>query len=497
MGKKGNLSVFGIGGLSNINLIVSTLTGPQSQLYGESDRDQYFTANTGVAGATYNYTINEHTYIRITVAETGNDIFANHNFVFRTVNANNTYTLDSLKPILGYDFKTATTVAHWYLNKKISAKQTLKFGVVNNYYQLNLADSTREYPVTRQDWLRRENFKGGTDLAEAYAQYKYRLDNKLTFTVGVHGQYLTLNNSRSVEPRAGMRWLASDKDVITAGYGLHSQMQELYQYFANIPGNPVAMPNHGLGFTRSQHVVVAWERMLSNIMRLRIESYYQYLFDVPIENTPGSSYSALDQGSSYSRDFSNQLTNRGTGYNYGAELTLEKRMHSGYYFLFTASLYDSKARGNDGVYRNTDFNSTYAVNFLGGYERKISKYGTLIAGGKVTYSGGKLYSPVNAAASNALGDVVIVDSLRNSLQFKPYFRADVKLGARFNAKKVTHELGLDLVNVFNTRNVLSLTYSSDLAGQPATASYPFYEQYQLGFLPIFYYRIDFGLAHKK
>jgi hypothetical protein len=152
-------------------------------------------------------------------------------------------------------------------------------------------------------------------------------------------------------------------------------------------------------------------------------------------------------------------------------------------------LFDSKAKGNDGVYRNTDYNSQYAVNVLGGYEKKISKYGTLITGVKVTFIGGKLYSPVDTAASNSYGDAIVVDSLRNTLQFSPYFRADLKIGARFNSKKVTHEIGLDLVNIFNTKNILSQSYSYGLYKETGQ---PFYYQYQLGFLPIFYYRIDFG-----
>ena len=209
----------------------------------------------------------------------------------------------------------------------------------------------------------------------------------------------------------------------------------------------------------------------------------------------GSSFSTLDQGSGYTRDFPDTLKNTGTGYNYGLDLTLEKTFSHGYYLLFTGSLFDSKAKGNDGVFRNTDYNSHYAFNFLGGYEKKIGRYGTLITGVKVTLIGGKLYSPVDVKASDSLGDMIVIDSKRNTLQYAPYFRADLKVGVRLNSKNVTHEIALDLVNVFNTKNALSETYSSYLAEQGN--AYPFYTQYQLGFLPIFYYRIDFGVKRKQ
>src|SRR5690606_12884108 len=53
IGKKSNISVFGIGGLSNIDLVVSKFEEPTDELYGEDDRDQYFTSNTGVAGVSF------------------------------------------------------------------------------------------------------------------------------------------------------------------------------------------------------------------------------------------------------------------------------------------------------------------------------------------------------------------------------------------------------------------------------------------------------------
>jgi hypothetical protein len=87
-------------------------------------------------------------------------------------------------------------------------------------------------------------------------------------------------------------------------------------------------------------------------------------------------------------------------------------------------------------------------------------------------------------------EAIVVDSQRNTLQFKPYFRTDLKLGVRLNSKKVTHEIAIDLVNIFNTQNILEADYSY---GLQQLGKNPFYYQYQLGFLPIFYYRIDFGV----
>lgn len=488
--KKFNLSIFGIGGMSDIDLIVSNLTEQPEELYGESDRDQYFGSNMGVLGTSLSYIINPSTYTKLTVAQTATSIKSKHIKVFR----DNNFMVDSLKDILGYRFATNTTTAHWFVNKKLSNRHTVKAGLVNNYYNLNHIDSSRQYPPTIQTWQYRIDFGGNTNLLQAYVQYKYRPSNAVTMTAGLHGQYLSHNQSKALEPRIAFKYAMNNSNVFTLGYGLHSQMQPLYQYFANLPTNPTtAMHNYNIGFTRSHQSVAGYEHIFSRALKLRSEVYYQYLFNIPIETRQGSSFSGLNQGSSFSRLFPNTLVNAGTGYNYGIELTVEKTFSKNYYLLFSGALFDSKAKGNDGIYRNTDYNGRFATNMLAGYEYKLSKNSTLLTGLKITYAGGRLYSPPDITASNAIGDLVVIDSLRNTEQFQDYFRTDIKLGIRINAKKLTHEIAFDLVNILNTKNVLSLTYNYDLAAQGA---YPFITQYQLGFLPLFYYRIDFGLGKK-
>jgi hypothetical protein len=87
-----------------------------------------------------------------------------------------------------------------------------------------------------------------------------------------------------------------------------------------------------------------------------------------------------------------------------------------------------------------------------------------------------------------VGNLVEVDSLRNTLQFHSYFRFDIKIGYKISTKKTTHEIAFDLVNIFNNKNILGLTYAPDPSNPGAN---PIKQEYQLGFLPLFYYRVDF------
>lgn len=215
-----------------------------------------------------------------------------------------------------------------------------------------------------------------------------------------------------------------------------------------------------------------------------------HLYDVPVDRFQLSSYSLLNEGASFSRFFPSPMTNKGTGKNYGLELTMEKFFSHSYFMMLTASWYDSRYKGSDGIERNTSFNGHYAANFLGGKEFTFGekKNTTWSTGFKLTQAGGQRYTPVDTTLSHLTGEIVEKDKERNTLQFRDYFRFDFRIGIKINAKKLTHALTFDLVNILNTKNILSLTYVFD-PSQPA--SNPIKEQYQLGFLPLFSYKIDF------
>ena len=102
--------------------------------------------------------------------------------------------------------------------------------------------------------------------------------------------------------------------------------------------------------------------------------------------------------------------------------------------------------------------------------------------------GGRPYTPADVAASDLRGDLVEDDSKRHTLRLDDYFRLDAKLNYKMQRKKVTHEIGIDIVNVTNKDNVFGLRYVPDNDNDP-TNNIQF--ESQLGLLPIFFYRIDF------
>jgi hypothetical protein len=59
---------------------------------------------------------------------------------------------------------------------------------------------------------------------------------------------------------------------------------------------------------------------------------------------------------------------------------------------------------------------------------------------------------------------------------------------KINGKKVSTEIALDILNILSTKNVLALSYAPDPADLNKN---PLIKNYQLGFLPLLYVKVDF------
>ena len=488
--KGGSLSFFGIGGKSQIAIKISDQKKYSTEFYGEGDRDQYFGTSMGVSGLVYKKSLNEKTFIAATVAISYDQQNSHHNYLIRHLDPSDlTITVDSIKPLMGYSFRTTKTSGFFSVNHKLNKQHLLKAGINFEGYYFDQLDSINVNYKFENRW----NYKGTAMLIQPFVQWKWRMKENMDFTAGLHSQYFTASNSISyVEPRVGWKLNLKNNQSIFAGGGMHSQTQPMYTYTYHLQGT-TSMHNKNMDFTRSIHSGLGYEKAFKNKLNVRTETYYQYVYNVPVEINP-SSFSLINMGSGFARFFPDSLKNTGTGYNYGLEVTVQKYFDKSFFFMFSGTLYDSKYKGSDGILRNSSFNGHYIGNLLAGKEFKVSKKQTISLGIKITQAGGKRYGYVDLAKSKAAQDIIYRDSAFNDRQFKDYFRLDFKINWTMNTANATHEIGLDLLNIFNTKNLLGLAYAPNI-GNPSAE--PIAQKQQLGFLPLFYYKIDFRAKEKK
>jgi len=468
--KYGTISIFGLGGPSYIALLSNEQDSYSITPFNENT---YFNSNMGVVGLNYKLFFNENTSQTISLAVSGLQ-----NITKIDTNDNGVY-----KDTYGQSSTDIITTASYTINKKLDTRNTLKFGAKADVYHSNYSDSV----LIDNAYIYGANFKAVNTLLQTYLEWQHKFTDNVVLNAGVHYQDFTINkNSQAFEPRAGIRWNFAPRQSIALAGGLHSEMDpiEVYYYENQLANGTYAETNKGLGFSKSAHAVLGYDYAFLPGWRMKVETYYQYLFNVPVQTQP-STYSTLNIGASYYDPPYDSLVNKGTGVNYGAELTLEKFFDKTYYVLITTSLYQSKYTASDGVERNTAFNGNYTFNALSGGDINLDKLHRKVISisAKINYAGGKRYIPVDLAASQ-IEHVPIYDYSQAYVNRYPdYSRVDLKVGFKLNGKKITQEWAFEAQNIFNRKNIFQQIYNPDTNALET--------DYQLGFFPVGSYKITF------
>lgn len=340
--------------------------------------------------------------------------------------------------------RTGNLVANTSLSKKYSSRFTNKTGFTFQHmtYKMNLKKALYEGQALES----MSQGEGNTNLMSGYTNSSFDVSDKLTFNFGVNGQYLALNDKWTLEPRLSVKWQNTPKTSWALAYGLHSRMEKIDVYFVKTPalGNNNKV-NHDLDFTKAHHLMLSYNYRISKDINLRIEPYFQYLYNVPV--IADSSYCVLNRDEFYVED---ALVNQGKGRNIGVDITFEKYLSRGYYYMATATLFDSRYRGGDRKWYNTKFNRNYILNILGGKEWVVGKNKNRIwnINLRAVLQGGDRYSPIDMEATLADPDKMVqYDAHRAySKQFDPISMFHYTVSYRINRKGKSHEFAIKAMN---------------------------------------------------
>jgi hypothetical protein len=476
----GKFSVFGLGGMSSIDLLGSEADlDSDSDLYGSENIDSYPRYKTGVFGLSYEKTLSEKTFLKFTAGASA----TNENFYADSLVRNTENDVIAKHLSAEAEFTTQKYSFNFYTRTKFNSKNSLTSGFYIDAMNFDLFNRDA-YANLNRDTVRL-NVDENATLYQAYTTWRHRFNNQFSLNTGLHAQYYSLNEQAVIEPRVSLQYLINGNHSVSVGYGLHHQAQNVTTSFAQTKtaSGETQLTNKDLDFTQSHHYVLTYDWNISPNTRLKAETYYQELNNVPVERSI-SSFSALNTGVSFGPSDADSLVNNGSGRNYGIELTLERFYSKGYYYLLTTSLFDSQYKGNDGIERNTAFNTQYVFNALIGKEWKLNNNGKFLSLNlKLTTIGGKYLTPINFAKSQEFGRTIYDESRAFSEQQDAYFRADIKISYRKEYVKSTLEIALDLQNATNNKNVFTQSYN------PRTNSVV--TQYQQGFFPVPYVRFTF------
>ena len=474
--KAGIFSIFGIGGKSH-----------------EIDSDNMeWGSDMGTFGLSHLYSLNEKTYLKSILAYS----------IQRNYQEQKTVTGIPYDPIdfnQELDAVNSSTKLSIVLNRKFNAKHRIKSGLILNlmmydtysgWHSDSLFDRYADpnHPLHSDDiifMIDWSNAKGITGTFQAFSEWQFRITSSLTLNTGVHFLQFYLNNHYSIEPRIGLLWNLNDKHSLSAGFGIHSKLESMTFYEANLllHDGEYIRPNEYLDFTKSRHYVLGYNYRIMDDLFLKGEMYYQYLYDVPVDPFDPYFYSALNYDWGYATGI---LVNKGTGKNYGIELSLEKFFADNYYFMLNSTLYNSTYTNKLGQEFSSRYNRNYASNLIFRKEFTFAQKAPLSLFGisaSCTWLGGMRYLPLDLQKSNEAGQEVYKFDEGYSGRTGDYFRINLQLNYRRNKTHSTRIWRLDVLNLTNRKNERWPVYNAE-TGQVEM-------KYQNLVIPYLTYRIEF------
>ncbi len=239
--------------------------------------------------------------------------------------------------------------------------------------------------------------------------------------------------------------------------------------------------NRDLELAKSNHYVLGYNFRPAPGWLLKSEAYYQYLYDIPVYPFPPY-FSTINFDYGFE---GNILVNRGTGFNKGIELTLDKLFSRGYSFMLTGTLYESKYRNYMGEELHTKYDGSFASSGMFMKEFPIGPDGRNVLGlsGRFIWTGGFRELPIDLDASIDQGREVRIWDNGFTEKMDNYFRIDAMVFFRRNKPGYTAEWKVEVINLTNNKNMLGKEYD------PATES--ILVEYQNTLIPLLTYRIQF------
>lgn len=468
--KIGTFNLFGVGGTS----LADFDTDPDwSETITENEVDE---SMTGIVGLKHMAFLGEKTYTKTVASASLNDYAYRYNLI-----ENNKSRPNYVETSLRNNLRLSS-----FLHHKFNVKHVLRTGIVLSHLK-----SAYEVQSDIDSLLKTTlDIHGNTLQFQAFAQWKWRLSQQFTLNSGVHYLRYGLNDNQSLEPRLALRWQLKKQHALTLGTGLHSRTEDISTYLApQIVGQDTLRPNRSLDFSKAAHGILGYDWQVKPHTRLKVEAYFQQLYDVPVSSDTSTDFSAINAYSAYDFfDRTDTLLNKGTGRNFGLEITLERFLHNNFYFLSTLSLYQSQFSLDGEQYFNSQYNGNYIFNgligkdFLWGKERK----NTFGINGKVSFSGGQRFTEIDEQKSKEAFDTIL-SSTPFSGKLDAYYRFDIGINVKINQARSTHTISLNVQNITNRLN----EYSRRSFYNPATQKISVTSTKQSGLIPVLRYTVNF------
>lgn len=472
-GKAGEFSLFGLTGnsITESDHLAGGVPSSQKELF-----DIRYRSNTYVWGGKHKLSLSPNSELVSVVAASGTE--SSRFAIFYPDSLPNGYTVESdelSRKILSLNSTLST---------RLKPNVNLLTGLIGSRRSYSQMTEQNELDSVFVDKLLNSG-EWSSWMVQAFGKVSLDMRKGLRLDVGVHGLYYERTGEASIEPRVQLSRGSATGHRLSLAYGLHSQEQYPGTYtVAPSSEMPSQQPNLSLGLTKSNHFTAGYRHRVTEWTYFQIETYWQDIYNAAIIPDPARPISGLNQLEPYLLD---SMVNSGRGANYGVELTAERTLVRGFYYLLSGTYYESKYQAADGIWRDSQWAGRYILSGNFGWEKrresrkgKQQVFGINIRG---IQRGGLRAFPIDLSASRAISRTVFEVRDGYEVKLPDYSRLDLRLTYQRNRKGLATTLALDIQNLLNTQNVAYYYY--DFVADEVLA------RNQLGTIPVLSYRIEF------
>ncbi|MCK5169111.1 MAG: TonB-dependent receptor, partial [Bacteroidales bacterium] len=238
--KTGVFSFFGLGGLSNFLFedIKSDFWKTPGDNAMSTEITEDFDKNTYLLNTGINHTlsISKNSFIKTTLSYSTNgindEIFESK--IINTDDGQGGFLIDTVGRTLNFKsrlLKSTYKGAITYSNK-LNAKNKIQIGTKYTLFNYDNNQSMLKDDSTGRITL--VDFNRNVSTVRNFISWKHRLNKDITIVSGFHNMNVLLNNKSTLEPRIAINWKLNNTSSVSAGYGNHSNMERIHNYFAKV-----------------------------------------------------------------------------------------------------------------------------------------------------------------------------------------------------------------------------------------------------------------------
>lgn len=279
------------------------------------------------------------------------------------------------------------------------------------------------------------------------------LNDKLGLSAGIRTDMNTfttdgLNGLQTLSPRVSLSYVLADKWTANASVGRYFKLAPYT--ILGFADNDNTLVNKNARYQAANHYAAGVEFLPNSGLRFTLEGFYKQYSRVPVSLRNGISLANL--GADFTALGNEAVVTNGRGRAYGLEFFAQKKLTARFFGILSYTYYHSQYSGADGILRPSSWDNRHLLSITWGY--KFTRNWEL--GLKFRYQGGAPFTPFDEILSRlnyqSQGQGTPDFAQINSQRLGGFNSSDLRISKRWNFKKTTLDLFLDVTNWYGARN---------------------------------------------